>query len=132
MIIRTSQTNVFFSDLMYPGENERMDPSVQIQSEGNKQAKIINMKLTATCQCRVTGTDRSREVLEVVSNYSILTDGSISVNELYRIYEQTMLLLIDRLRGEEEARGLALTNLQPLTIGELSEELVALSQLFSH
>ena len=133
MIIRTDYLGTVFSSLAYPPHSAAMERTITCGSEGNKNGKVIDMELTAACLCLPADKQDSLVVLSGVSTYSVLTDGGISVQELYNIYKHAMQLLIDKLKEEEKANGLTVTEgLEPLTLEALSEELVALSMVFSH
>jgi hypothetical protein len=133
MIIRTDYLGTEFSPLAYPPHSAAMNKTITCGSEGNKKGKTIDMKLTAACMCLPKDQKDPQVVLGGVSSYSVLTNGGISVQELYNIYKHAMQLVIDKLRDEEKKNGLAITEgLEPLTLEMLSEELVALSIVFSH
>ncbi|HTD92403.1 MAG TPA: hypothetical protein VK644_01275 [Chitinophagaceae bacterium] len=133
MIIRTDYLGTVFSSLAYPPHSAAMERTITCGSEGNKNGKLIDMKLTAACLCLPADKQDPQVVLSGISTYSVLTDGGINVPELYSIYKHAMQLVIDKLAEDEKANGLTVTEgLEPLALETLSEELVALSMVFSH
>lgn len=112
------------SKLNYPPIRGFVDKGMGCSSTGEKVGEVLVLNIPITYQLRDLKTKADYSVFTATSKYTIITDGHLTVEQLYPVYKEAMDKMLGELNQREKLNGLPATReLKPLPLEALRKHL---------
>lgn len=132
MITETFFQGIEPSKLIYPNESGIMGRFIECGSSGDKIGDVLVIKITPKFLMEVFDTKKKYEVFSATSKYTIITNGELTIEELYEVFKEAMIKMILELNKIETANSLPeTTGLEPISFSALRGHLQTWVDQFS-
>jgi hypothetical protein len=131
MIIETFHQGTEYSNLVYPNESGIMGKQIDCGSSGDKFGDALVIKITSKFVMEVFDTKKKYEVFSSASKYTLLTDGNLTKEELYKVFKDEMINMKTELNKIEVINSLPeTTGLEPVPLAKMQGHLQTWVDLF--
>ncbi|HET6996112.1 MAG TPA: hypothetical protein VFI06_14065, partial [Chitinophagaceae bacterium] len=113
-----------FSDLQFPANSGLKEKILECGSTGNAIPPVLMIEVVASYKLEDFETKENHTCFYATTKYSLITNNSVTVEDLYPFYKESMEIMTKGLNELEKKNSLPQTeDLHPLSIEKLRPHL---------